>query len=1327
MSMKKTLKLVLTAVALISSTAYSIACNCQMNASASGSDFDFPTATIDNFVCTAGTINSATLNWSIQGVCAYSNVRIIVDGVQVANGLCGSGTFDLTPYLPLSSVQVVGYDNPSDQIPDYITVNAIVTLNGSATNAAPIVSFDAPDYECAGTPLQFVNNSTCAYGYNWNFGDGTNSNQFEPVHAYSQPGYYWVQLQTLGATGNVIGTDYNYVVVSGSSNSMYVSQDTVCVGDQIVFHDNAFFNNTNNVSYTINYGDGNTATSNNYWGSFDHEYAAVGNYTVTLTINSDCGTQIIDTLIHVGNNIPINDGYLQVGYNGQGAVCPGTEVNLYTNWNYTYLFNYGDGTTGTDQGHIYNSFGTYTPWVTLQNGCGNTAQYWAQPIVVANVPYYTGDAYISVQGPNTVCTGSTVGFWAPNSTNYNWNFGDGGYANIREPQHTFNAPGTYNVGLTLTDGCGNDTLVFHTVYVVNNLPIDSDVALDNVPAQICIGDAFVYNVSSAWQYEQSGSFLWNFGDGATSTDRQGYHSYASGGTYTVTCTITNLCGNDTTLVTTVTAGSNVPPQNIEIFTIQDQFCPGDEIMLLAYPYSASNTVVWNMGNGQTVNATDTLALSVENTDMIFHLGNYSYADPGVYNAQAIITNGCGLSITEDIMLTIAPGAQIEDAGFFIDENEYICLNEEIVFRGFGGNEFFWSFGDNSGIELSSAALEPVTHAFDQPGTYTVTMVARNNCGDTVMVQHDITIPDSQMTIITNSTNSNCLESDGSAVAYVAGPNAPYSYTWSNGATTNIINNIPAGIYIVNVTDNKGCTSFALATVSDAQAPTIAVSNVVEVSCNGEDNGAIDITPIGNTSGVTYEWSNGATTQDINGLVSGPYEVIVTNGQGCISVESVYVPEPDGIEIEFSKTNATCGMMNGTATAVVTGSTGPYVYIWSNGGTGAQATGLTAGFYTVTVIDNNSCTVQGSVAISESTAPGIILDSLLDVGCGTGGSGIYTSPIGGTAPYTYSWSTGSSADDISGLSPGQYTLTLAGANGCESNAIYDIDYETPDQNPICVVTVTNSQNNKIAWEKVATSGVASYNIYKESSSAGLYYLVGNVPYDSLSIFVDTISNPAVQAYRYKIAAVDSCGTESIISAHHKTIHLTQNIGIGGEVNLIWDNYEGFSYATYNILRYDDQAGWQILTSLPSNVNSYSDLAAPLATATSLHYLIEIELEQPCVSTKVENNNTTRSNRTEAVAGPLDDAGLEELIAESEIHVYPNPTQGDIHVFMNIGDLQNVHCQLIDAQGRVINEILLGQVENGQEITIDPRTAVTGIYTVRLDTGEKIYHRRVMIQK
>ncbi|MFN5909848.1 MAG: PKD domain-containing protein [Bacteroidota bacterium] len=1310
---------------LIISSFNASACPCSVTATQTGSDLPGFTTTITNFSCGVNNPVSASLAFNYSTPCNWTLARVIIDGVELPNSFCSGATVDLTPFMPLSSVAVRVYDNPSDNYNDNVTVNMAVTLSDGQQQA---VAFDAPDYICFGDPVPFANNSQCISGYQWDFGDGSTSTQASPSHTYAEAGYYWVTLRGFNALGVQVGTTSQYVIVGGHRPKINITKDTVCVGDEITFWDAAYFNNTFDASYSINFGDGTTQTSDNNWFTFFHAYTATGNYPVTLTVNSECGTQIIDTMIHVGSDIPVQS-FLEVGWAANNPICPGTMVNLYTDWSQSYLFNYGDGTTGTAGNHVYSNYGTYYPTVTVQNGCGNTATYEDIPVVVSDVNYFTGSASISVDGNSnaTFCPGAQIRFYGPPATTYLWNFGDGGTSNIMEPYHAFNNPGQYNVGLTLMDGCGNDTTVYLAVNITNNIPVDPNVEFSQLPEEICVGDAFIYDISGAWLLsQQGGSFTWDFGDGNTSDAISGYHAYAASGTYTVSCTIENSCGNDTTLYTSISAGSNVPPGNFLATTIQDEFCPGDNIMLLTYPYSASNTVVWNMGNNDLVTITDSLALSAEESEMVFHQGYYLYTVPGVYNVQVSLTNGCGLTATEDIVLTIAPGSEIEEAGFFVEEDNYFCLNEPLVFRGFGGNEFFWNFGDNSGVELSSQALEPVTHAYAEPGTYTVTMVARNNCGDTVIITQMIDIPDSEMQIITNSSNSNCLESNGTAVAYVVGPNAPFTYVWSNAVTSNINANLSAGTYIVNVTDSEGCVDFALATVSDAEAPTIAVSNVVDVSCYGEDNGAIDITPIGNTEGVTYQWSNGATSQDVSGLVAGPYEVVVTNGQGCISVASVTVEQPGQVELEFTSTQATCGWANAAAAAVVTGTTGPYIYVWSNGDSGPLANGLPAGIHSVAVIDNEGCVTEGSVAISETNAPGIILDSLLDVGCGLGGSGIYVSAIGGTAPYSYLWSNGATGNGISGLAPGEYSLTVSGANGCESNAIYAIEYEIPSVNPICVVTVGPGQHNKVAWEKLAETGVAYYNVYKESSAAGLYYLVGSVPYDSLSTWIDTISNPAVQAYRYKIAAVDSCGTESYLSSHHKTIHLTQNIGLNDEVNLIWDNYEGFSYTSYNVWRYDDADGWQIIATLPSNVNSYTDLNAPMATATSLYYFIDITLEEACVSTRAENNNTTRSNRTEAVAGPLDDTGITELHPDDALIVYPNPSDGIIYLSFNMGNVPVLNYRLIDAQGREISSETLYKLSDGDQHTIDSKMAAAGVYTLQITFGENSFHRRIIIR-
>ena len=1322
----KLLKRIILSSAILLNAFNSEACPCQVTATQTGNDQPGFITSITNFSCGVNNPVSAMLSFGYNTPCSWTLARVIVNGTELPSDYCSGATVDLTNYMPLSSVSVRIIDNPLDNINDQVTLNMAVSM-GDGQNLT--VGFDAPDYVCFGNPVSFTNNSECVAGYLWDFGDGTTSTQANPTHVYNQAGYYFVTLDAFSATGSPLGSSSQYVLIAGHKPELVLSQDTVCVGDEINFWDIAFFNQNFDVSYNIDFGDGTTANSQNNWFNFEHAYGAVGNYNVVLTVNSECGVQTIDTLITVSSNLPIQS-FLDVQGSGTVVICPGTEINLYTDWSQTYLFNYGDGSTGTSQTHVYADYGTYYPTVTVQNGCGNTATFQDVPIIVGNSNNFTGPTnfYLGGNSNQGYCPGSQISFFAPIAESYSWNFGDGGSSSLREPVHAYNNAGQYSLSLTLTDGCGNDTTMYQTVIISNTIPINPDVYIENVPDEVCVNESFTYNINGAWNIQQEGgTFDWDFGDGSGSDTRTGYHSYAISGTYTVSCTITNACGNDTTLYLTVIAGTNIPPGNINAFTIQNQFCPGDDILLLTYPYSPTNNVVWDMGNGENVISSDTFALNVEQTSMVFHQSTYAYNDPGIYNVQVAVTNGCGLTVTEDIVLTVTGGTEIQEAGFFIEQDAYYCLNEPIVFKGYGGNEFFWNFGDNSGIELSSQALEPVTHSFSEPGSYVVTMVARNSCGDTMIISQVINIPDSDMNIITNSSNSNCLQSNGTAVAYVVGPNSPYTYIWSNGVTSNINSGLAAGTYIVNVTDSKGCTDFALATISDAEAPTIAVSNVVDVSCYGDDNGAIDITPIGNTEGATYLWSNGATTQDVNALVAGPYEVIVTNGQGCISVASVTIGQPDAVEIEFTSTQASCGWQNATAAAVVTGTTGPYLFVWSNGASGPVANGLSSGFHNVAVIDNQGCVTQGTVAISETNAPGIILDSLLNVGCGSGGSGIYTSAIGGVLPYSFSWSTGSVADDIYSLTPGQYTLTVSGADGCESNVIYDIEYEEPEINPICVVTVGPGQHNKVAWEKLETSGVAAYNIYKESSAAGLYYLVGEVLYDSLSVWIDTISNPAVQSYRYKIAAVDSCGTESYLSGHHKTIHLTQNIGLNNDVNLIWDNYEGFSYTSYNVWRFDDVAGWEMIATLPSNVNSYTDINAPMATATSLHYFVEVALQDVCVSTRVENNNTTRSNRTEAIAGPIDETGLNEEVDNDDIIVYPNPTDGEIYLNFNMGNVKTLGYQLIDAQGRMILSETLHQLTDGSEHVINTVNAASGVYTLRFSIGEQILHKRIMIRR
>jgi len=1316
------------------SATLSFACDCVVNTSAAGWDTSQVTGTITDFSCTGEPISAATLNFGFNsGSCATSNINIYVNGALVSQGICAAGTFDLTPYLPLNNVSVTVFD--SDAYADWVALDMSISLYGQGGTNAAITDFGIPNFLCPGTTVTFNNQSTCAQGYNWYVNGpmgGTGFYIYEPTYTFNVPGNYLISLSTTDATGYTLGYMTRQITVVSPGNDFYMSRDSICPGETVQFSDLAFFEqqqNENNVVFTIDYGDGTSDVSATPQAYFSHAYPSLGQFIVTFSVSSNCGDTSFQKVINVLNNLP-SQPVIDLALEFTQGVCPGTEVSFYTDWSQpNYLFNYGDGTTGTDGQHIYINPGTYYPSVTAENACGNVGTAYGIPVVVGQENFYSGNTYIGPyfngDNPESYCPGTEIDFSTAKAQSYSWNFGDGGTSQLRYPKHEYNAPGIYNISVTLTDGCGNDTTLYTQVAIVNNLPVDPNISIDELPAQICVGDDFEYRISNGNQYTGVGSVVWNFGDGNTANGSQGYHSYSSPGVYTVLCTVTNACGNDTTLVSEVIAGSNIPP-NVQFFSPQSDYCVGDEVLMVGFPYSPTHVVTWDMGNTDVVSVTDSIVIFNEGILFKYHVGTYTYNQPGTYTTIASVTNSCGLTASQEIILNIGNGAQIQEAGFFQVGKQYICVGEEVTFKGYGGNELFWNFGDNTGYTVSSGSFEQVTHVFENPGLYEVRMIAKNSCGDTILVTNQVFVPDNQMTIVTNSIESSCQQSNGTVLAYAAGPNPPYSYTWSCGQFTNVATDVPAGIYVVNVEDSKGCRSFAIATVSDEEAPILVVSNVVPVSCFGEDNGAIDITPIGNTEGITYQWSNGESSQDIYGLVAGPYEVVATNGEGCISVASVYVSQPNEVSVEFSKTPAACGFSSGTATALVTGTSGPYLYLWSNGQTGPVATGLAGGVYQVNVLDNESCLTQAVVAISETPAPAIIIDSINQVGCGVGGSGIYISPFGGNAPYTYIWSNSETSEDVTGLLPGQYSVKLFGADGCFSTEIFTIDYITPETDPICVVTVTSSQNNKIAWEKFSESDIAYYNIYRESSQAGLYYNIGRVPYDSLSIFIDTISNPAVQAYRYRVSAVDNCGTESELSSLHKTIHLTQNIGISGEVNLIWDRYDGFNYASYNILRYDDQGGWQQLASLPSNVNSYSDLAAPLQTATSLYYLVEVVLDQGCVSTRVENNNTTRSNRTEAIAGPLDDAGLIQIAQDYEFIVYPNPATGSLFTRISVGNYTNAELKLIDAQGRIVYSGNTGNIYDGFVSEINVSNLQNGVYTLTLSTSEKTLLKRIVIQ-
>lgn len=531
-----------------------------------------------------------------------------------------------------------------------------------------------------------------------------------------------------------------------------------------------------------------------------------------------------------------------------------------------------------------------------------------------------------------------------------------------------------------------------------------------------------------------------------------------------------------------------------------------------------------------------------------------------------------------------------------------------------------------------------------------------------------------------------------------------TYTWYKddvviiGSTTNNYSTSQTGSYKALVVDATGCpgisSPFAV-TVNPNPSVSIAKSNVL---CNGGSTGAITLTPSGGTAPYTYSWqSMGATTATITGLAAGTYISTTTDNNGCIKKDTITVTEPPALTATHAQTDVLCfGASTGVATVNVSGGTTPYSYLWNNSITTASNTTISAGLYTVVTTDNNGCTRNDTFNI---TQPADIIRTLTttDNHCFSEDEGkAFILAAGGTAPYTYQWLSGSSvvstADSATGLTAGTYVLQTIDANGCLKSDTFTINEPAEALATVCAVTVDSTTGkNMVIWEKGGIQNAMMYKVYRETFISGQYNLIGAKWSNEMSTYEDTSSVPLQQSYSYKISVVDSCGRESDLSDFHKTIHLTSNVGINNEVNLIWNAYEGKPYSTHYIMRSNNGGPFVNIAQVPSSSTSYSDLTPP---SGQKDYRIDIDIATACNPTA----KTSAYNYISSNVITLDPTGVEGMPGAENIRLYPNPSSGLVY----IKGTTPAKIVVEDITGKVVtstqgvNEVSLHQLANGAYI-------------------------------
>ncbi|HXU28719.1 MAG TPA: T9SS type A sorting domain-containing protein, partial [Bacteroidia bacterium] len=296
-------------------------------------------------------------------------------------------------------------------------------------------------------------------------------------------------------------------------------------------------------------------------------------------------------------------------------------------------------------------------------------------------------------------------------------------------------------------------------------------------------------------------------------------------------------------------------------------------------------------------------------------------------------------------------------------------------------------------------------------------------------------------------------SSGSATVTAGGGSGTMAYSMNGNfyQSSNMFTSLAAGSYQADVRDAGGCIGTSTFTITSPSPILISNTGVLDVTCNGAGNGVVNIIASGGTGslqysldGLTYQASN-----NFSGLDGGSYTVFVKDNNGCTKTQSIVIHEPTAISLSTTISNVSCaGGSNGSVTANVTGGTGTYVYQWSghHAGPNSSISGLGAGAYTLTVVDENGCSNTLVSVVTQPVSPLIINATVVDASGSSAADGSINATVtGGTALYSYNWSNGATTPNVTNLLPGTYIVTVTDMNGCITSGVYHVGFTTGIQN------------------------------------------------------------------------------------------------------------------------------------------------------------------------------------------------------------------------------------------------------------------------------------------
>jgi PKD repeat protein len=950
-------------------------------------------------------------------------------------------------------------------------------LNGLGVVSPPVADFSAsPTTVCAGGTVTFTNLSTLATSYAWTFTGGTpgTSTATNPTVTYNTAGTYAVTLVATNANGSDTETKTGYITVVASTatalplNEGFASAPFVPTGWSLV---------NNNASPTTwarstTVGRAPTAGNSMWFNNFDYN-------------DSDDDLVRIKPLIFTGlSSAQMTFDVAYAPFNA--ANFDGLEVLVSTNCGgaFTSVYSKSNTTLATAAATNAAFVPTAAQWrtetidLTPYVGQGNVI------IAFRNLSGYGNNLYvdnINVTGvvastpptpsfttvSSAVCAGQSIAYTNTSTgspTSYSWSFPGGtpSTSTAASPTVVYNTPGTYNVVLTATNGSGSNTTTMTNYVTVNAVPAAPTITAGGTTT-FCSGGSVTLTSTSGTSY------LWS--NGATSQAI----TATTAGTYTVQVTNAAGCQSTASAATTVTVNP-IPAAPTITAGGTTSFCTGGSVTLTS---TAGTSYLWS--NGAT-----TQSITVNAS--------------GTYTCK-LVSAGCQSTNSNAITVTVnttpaAPGITAGGTTTF-------CSGGSVTLTSTAGTTYLWSNGATTQTITATTA-----------GTYTVQVTNPAGCQSTASTATTVTVNPTPAAPTLTAGGATTFCSGGSVTLTSTAGN---SYLWSTGATSQSITATTAGTYTVKVVSAQGCQSansnaITVTVNPTPTAPTLTAGGATTF-CAG---GSVILT---STTGNSYLWSTGATSQSITATTAGTYTVQVSNASGCQSANSNAItvtvnPTPAVPSITAGGTMTFCAGGSVTLTSTAGNS-----YLWSNGATTQSITATTAGTYTVQVSNPSGCQSTASAAVTVTVNPAPAAPTITPSGATTFCSGTPTT-LTSTAGTSYLWSNGETTQSITPSTSGTYTVQVTNPAGCQSTASAGTAITVNPTPVITLGTLTNPGSCASATGSIAVSGTGSGSIAWSGAASGS---------TSVASLPTTIPNLVSGSYTIVLTSGAGCASNTIMGS------------------------------------------------------------------------------------------------------------------------------------------------------------------------------------------------------